>query len=362
MARMKKVTVRPKPSVGGTTKYVVDFHDLFGERKRLTYATKREAEEVKRGLLSQFANEQSSPGVLKRMSILDAVVMYDDLVSRGKACRKNEQNYLTRFRDFMKELGVDRVDGIAHLHLEQLQQKLRTEVSASTVNRMFSTYRHFLAKCVVWGSIAKNPTQTLGLLIAEPVERKVWTLEQATKVLEKLPKRYGDFLFAMAHGGFRNNEVRKLTWGDVDFDRDTLPAVTRKGGKGPRKRLVPMTAGLRQFLIELRERAFSEGRAGRTDVVFVNTLGNPIDNSALDKSVRKACEGLKYEKGLTPIGLRHFLVTELQDENQALEKIKSIVGHSAASKVTSNYTHLKLASLRAAMETTTQAQKLTRGG
>ena len=362
MARMRSVLLKTKTDVDGNIRYVLNYRDQFGNRKRPTFATKKEAELVKRDLLAEFAQESGHKVRAIQQTIVEACLEYDDTCSRGKASRKNERAYLAELVDyFCGVLKLKYVHQIKSLHVDKLQAHLAKKKAASTCNRQFNTYRHFFKKCVRWGALQVNPAEGLPSLAESAIKRKVWTVEQAIKLLETLPSFYGDFLFAMAQGGFRNNEVRKLTWKDVDFEKGVLPAVTKKGGGHERLRFVPMTEALREFLIWHRERCFAEGRARPEDNVFVNRAGNPVSNIGLNKAVNKAREELGYEKGLTPIGLRHFLVTEMQEENQALEKIKGVVGHSAASKVTSDYTHLGIRSLRAAMEATTQAKLLKRG-
>lgn len=368
----KSITITKIRNAKGETRYRVDYYDQWSRRQRPSFATEREAKEFKKEVtlkLSGRGDDQSSSDV----PIHEAIKKYDELKSASKASHSEERRYFEKMYGFLlDEIGIYSVQEIRPVHLEELQIFLRKRVSASTVNRHFNTYRNFFSCLMRWGFISKNPSEGLENLPINPTIRKVWNLEQVEAVLKEIQPHYGDFLFFMAHTGCRNKEARGLTWDDVDFGRRTILVRSMKGNRGARIRVVPLTQELALFLSGKLERARELGKGAGQDTVFFNTHGNPIQNQALDEAVREVAERLNEKAriagepeifdGLTPYGLRHFLVTSMQAENQAEEKIRRIVGHSANSNVTAGYTHLNIHHLRTALEATEQAQKLKRNG
>jgi integrase len=355
---VKSITISKITNAKGEIRYRVDYYDQWGRRCRPSFPTKREAEDHKKLLLQQFATGQreASPD---DMSIKDAIEKYGTLRSEGKVSKDQDRIYFHRLYDFLlDECGLYSVQEITPLHMEQFQALRATKVAGSTVNREFNTYRNFFTTLVRWGSIAKSPTDDLENLPVNPHLRKPWTVEQTQAVINVLPRLYGDFIFAMAVGGFRNVELRNMTWRDVDFERRVVIAKSRKNKGGLKARVVPMTQEMAIFFSTKRDQA-PMGMAVDSAPVFINSRRTVIDNWRLAEVVNRACEKLGFV-GLTAYGLRHSLVTEMQSQNLAEEKIKRIVGHSANSRVTAMYTHLNVQQLRDALESTEQAQKLTR--
>ncbi len=361
---MPSITIKKIEKAKGA-KYRLDYYTPWGQRRRVTVPSMKEAEEIKRTVLLGFIGADLTQAQMALITIADAVRKYTELVSARRASResfKQDKQCLQRLYDFLFDQGLTVAGEIEPIHLEALQRERAKAVANATINREFNVYRPFFKALVRWGFLAKSPIAELPQLAESPKERLIWRTEQVSQVLEKLPKCYGDFMFAMAHGGFRNSELRRLNWADVDFGQGVVWARSVKGGRGEKKRAVPMSGALRALLSEIREERFAKGMARATDAVFVNRFGNPIFNQALNDAVRAAREELGIEEKLTPYGLRHFLVTSLHEANESVEKIRMIAGHSPGSAVTSRYTHLGIESLREAIERTPQAQEVKRDG
>jgi integrase len=132
------------------------------------------------------------------------------------------------------------------------------------------------------------------------------------------------FLVA-AFTGLRLSELRALRWRAVDF-ADSLVHVERgytdDGGedlpKSYRVRSVPMMPQVGAVLTSLRQRAEF---IGDDDLVFVNTIGRPVDGAALYRRFIKAGEraGLRrlrfhdLRHSFGTMAVREFPITDVQE-------------------------------------------------
>ncbi|HWK26343.1 MAG TPA: site-specific integrase [Solirubrobacter sp.] len=128
-----------------------------------------------------------------------------------------------------------------------------------------------------------------------------------------------------AFTGLRLSELRALRWRSVDHD-DALVHVERgytdDGGenlpKSYRVRSVPMMPQVAAVLTALRTR---EHFTGDDDLVFVNTVGGPIDGAALYRRYVKAAEaaGLRrlrfhdLRHSFGTMAVREFPITDVQE-------------------------------------------------
>lgn len=144
-----------------------------------------------------------------------------------------------------------------------------------------------------------------------------------------------------AFTGLRLGELRALRWRQVSFERGALTvAAAMSAGqvespKWGKIRTVPLATAAAAALAQLAER----GRfVDQEDLVFSGPLGEPLDDSAIRRRLRRAQKAV----GLRPLrfhDLRHsfgsLVVRELDTT-----ALKSWMGHSKLS-TTERYTHAK---------------------
>jgi len=80
--------------------------------------------------------------------------------------------------------------------------------------------------------------------------------------------------------GFRNSELRFLTWPEVHFDRDVITLVNKEGFtlKSRESRTVPLNRELKEVLQPL---------AQQSGYCFLNTNGRQFDDKELSREFRK---------------------------------------------------------------------------
>src|SRR5215210_3706035 len=144
-----------------------------------------------------------------------------------------------------------------------------------------------------------------------------------------------------AFTGLRLGELRAVRWQDLSFERGTLTvAAAMSGGqvqspKWDRIRTVPLATPAAEELARLAER----GRfVDHSDLVFCGPLGNPLDDSALRRRLRRT----QQAAGLRPLrfhDLRHsFGSLVVRDVDTAT--LKEWMGHSKLA-TTERYLHAK---------------------
>ena len=125
--------------------------------------------------------------------------------------------------------------------------------------------------------------------------RPIYEADEIGTMLEHADPNEGVFLKFLLASGFRDREVRHVTWRDMDF-RNSLVRVTAKPlwGFGPKnweERAVPLPTALVEQLQKLRERR----NALPSQLVFPNSRGNP--DSENDMIVKRVATRAKLNCG-----------------------------------------------------------------
>ena len=180
---------------------------------------------------------------------------------------------------------------------------------------------------------------------------KALTMAQAEGVLRMSEgtRMHGYIVLALLTGA-RTEELRALTWGDVDLtgDPEAIPPVpphvavwrsVRPGGDTKTRKSRRTLALSRRCVIALelqrelqvRDRAAAGARWQEHGLVFASAVGTPLDPSHVRRAFRKAIEGVA---GLdpaewTPRELRHSFVSLLSDNGIPIDEIARLVGHSS---------------------------------
>lgn len=156
--------------------------------------------------------------------------------------------------------------------------------------------------------------------------------------------RDADLFRVLLHTGLRLGELRALRWAAVDlearmlFVRAAVSAGTEKDPKGRRYRVVPLSKGALAALRSQSERSIFDGP---DDYVFCGRLGERLDDSALRRRYRAACQaaGLRRVK---LHGLRHAAGSLLARAGTPVE-VRDFMGHAKLS-TTDRYLSAKFSS------------------
>ncbi len=173
------------------------------------------------------------------------------------------------------------------------------------------------------------------------------THEEADLLLDNLLKRsqqLHDMALLSLHCGPRAGEIFDLTWGSVDFERDSIVLLDTKSGKN---RTVYMTNEVKQMLM-------SKTRGGPTDLVFIDRKGVKIKE--VSNAFGRAIKELGFNDGIEDPRLkayfhtlRHTSASWMVQNGEDLYTVKELLGHSTLA-MTERYSHLAKDNLKNAVK------------
>ncbi len=300
--------------------------------KREIRQAKRRKEEVKQITLKTFFNETYYP-IAKLSKKFDTY-------------RKEDEH----FRLYIDQvIGDTPVLKIVPLHLERIKKHMLDAGKAPrTIEYVFATIRQIWNMAKRDGLVEiESPTKKVKLPKISNARLRFLTHEEADALLEELKSKsmqLHNISLVSLHCGLRASEIFRLTWGDLDFDHETLTLRDTKSG---RTRYQPMTDEVKAML-----RALERGNAN--GCVFTNRKGKKIEK--ISNAFPRAVEKLGFNKGITDRrqrlvfhSLRHTYASWLVEDGTDLYAVKELMGHSTMA-VTERYSHLKQETLRKAVK------------
>ena len=253
----------------------------------------------------------------------------------------------------LDDLGSQRLSDIRRGDLQALIDRLLGEGrSGSTIRNVLMPIRVIYRHALERDEVNVNPTQNLRLPNGHKARERAASATEASSLLAPLPDDVREIYACAFYAGLRRGELRAIRWSDVDLAAgiirvsrgwdDVAGEIAPKSAKGIRT--VPITALLRDHLVELKARSVRDGN----DFVFGPKRDRPFTPSYIRKQAADAWTAENKKRAekkrplLVPIGLhecRHTFVSLMHDAGLSLERIGDYVGHSS-SYMTDRYRHL----------------------
>src|SRR5581483_8535154 len=227
---------------------------------------------------------------------------------------------------------------------------LATGISARTVARHLSCFRHFYSYLLDEGEIRREPTRNL------PVPKQWKTIPRALsqsdfeKMLASVEKGrfYGlelrdrAMLLTFFGPGWRESELVNLKLEDVDFDSGFAKVWA---GKGEKDGVVPLSppaiAALRKYIEDGRP---AQDKGQNLPWVFLSRAGRQITRQEICIRVQKISERALGRR-VSPHWLRHGFATALIEGGADIRDVQVLMRHSDLG-TTMIYIHLDLKYLR----------------
>ncbi len=251
------------------------------------------------------------------------------------------RHYTAYGRRCIEALGQVRAHEITPAEVQKYLHRRAQSVSGVTSNKDLQ----FILAAFRWAvrvrRIARNPfpTGALRRFREMPRERELSRDEQA-RILAELPERYRPLLHLAIATGLRQDNLCKLEWSWVDFERGkvSIPATRHKNRK---PHVVVMSPGVREILLALPTRV-----AGRR-YVFEALLGGhegawagkPVNAHNFMATIWRPALKRAGIENLHWHDLRHTTATRLSDKGVPIQKIQRVLGQRSIQS-TKIYTHV----------------------
>jgi len=313
---------------------------INGQRKRLTFDTEAEA---KIWELSQKADVWAEEEAKASGTILTALSAGNKYLDMAEKCmvRKTYMEKKLAIKNLFK--GVDPNIEMSKITTEQATEALALGAEKRTGNAINGDRKNLRA----WWNWCKkhlklkgdNPFADMDLLPEERSPRIIPRKQDVETLLNKEQGMIRNMLLTMLHTAARADEVFRMKWGDLDFERRTVRLWTRKRKGGTMEfDLLPMTEELREVLLEHKKTAISV-------FVFCQDDGQPLHHD-LD-IMEKLCQKHDLPKfGFH--GIRHLSASMMDEAGKSLAVIQLMLRHKNA-MTTAKYLH-SLRGLRAEMD------------
>lgn len=264
------------------------------------------------------------------MDFLTVCNLYLDWSQRRHAKKTHEYKRMV-FKCFISHHGNLEISQITPQHLHEY---LNTRPS----NHNYNAHRKDLCALFTFAiqqlqTIEKNPCWTLEKLPEDRKEKKIPTYEEFLRLLAAASKDERPLLVILAHTMARVDEILRLTWQDVNFEKEIVVLWTRKNAASEyRPRSIPMNRDLSNTLMSMWKRRKQE------KWVFYNAKEDDRYNRR-PKLMRSLCRRAGIDGNYGFHAIRHFVATYSHDVLKVPTGVLSgILGHESK-RTTEIYLH-----------------------
>jgi len=273
----------------------------------------------------------------------------------------------------------ERYKGVVTQFLEHLDKKVKRDIShvsvadvagfrdaaasrlaIGSVNLMLKILRVAFASARRDGLIDSNPAERVQILKrSKDAGRRAFTLPELRRILDSANDEWRGMIIFGIYTGQRLGDLAKLTWQNLDLQRQELRLVTGKTG---RQQILPLAAPLLRHIeglpagdqpdAPLFPRAYDiverQGRAGNLSNQFYGILvASGLATKKSHKSTGKGRSAKREQNEISFHSLRHTATTLLKSAGVSEAVAMEFVGHDSAS-VSRNYTHIEIETLKQA--------------
>lgn len=210
-------------------------------------------------------------------------------------------------------------NGGSHYRAPLAKGLTRKGNSPTTVNAAIAFLRHVFAIGIKAGILYQNPASVLP---KKKPNRKLLRLPNKSQfaeivsIIRSTPgwgRKVGDFVEGLAYSGARVGELRRLTWGHIDFEKGMIAIPGEKTEAAPR--VVPMTGKFRELMLRMK---------GNQKLQHDVTIFEVREAS---ESLAGACRKIGVPH-MTHHDLRHLFATTCIESGVDVPTVSRWLGHS----------------------------------
>ena len=302
--------------------------------RSLRTKSKRQADEYLREFEYQLAARQLGQAAdigLDRLR--DEYLAHSKTTKSPSTYERSDLPRVNRFVDYLAHHGVALASQITQAHVERYQELIIKQLSPASVRNCVFTASGLLSFAVRRGYLSVNVAKSVDKIKAPKNPPRYLSFDEWAIVRTVAEDTSLWPLVATAYyTGFRNSELRYLTWPEIGFDRDVITLTNKEGFtlKSKQSRTVPLNGDLKAILSPMRQRrgyCFADDR-GRQ-------FGATQLTRAFKRLIVKPC-GLPHFSLHT---LRHTFASHLVMKGVDIYRVSQWLGHSSVN-TTMIYAHL----------------------
>jgi integrase len=243
----------------------------------------------------------------------------------------------------LPEFGATRLADLRRPDLQEFADGLSGALSPSAIKVTLLPVRAVLRRAVGRGEVAVNPCDGLELAAVRGGRERIAPPTEAEALIGALTQTDRPIWATAMYAGLRRGELMALRVEDVDLangvirvelgwdEKDGEIALKSRAGR----RRVPITAALRDFLVEHRMAAEREGG----DLLFGKTATEPFYAKSLQARADKAWKAAKLER-ITLHECRHTFASLMIAAGVNAKALSTFMGHASISITLDRYGHL----------------------
>ena len=220
-----------------------------------------------------------------------------------------------------------------------LTQERDKDFSSAHKFNMITAFKLLMSFCYNKGYCKTNIAKQVKQIKRRVKERPYLSEEELEKLFEELDHPIiKPAVFTLYYAGLRINECIKLTFDDVDFDKNLI--IVKKD-KENQTRSIPINYKLRDELIYYLDNS----RIDNNTENFFSTRTGKISEGYVNRILQESAVKAGIDKHISCHILRHSFASNLVLKGVNIHKVQKLLGHTSL-KTTSIYLHANINELR----------------
>ncbi len=314
--------------------YIYWTHNGKKHGKSLRAKSKRVADEYLKEFEYRLAKKELGQDIdISLDRLRDEYLEYSKSTKKATTYKRHDVPRVNRFLDYLKSQGLSKGSEITQGNAENYQKELLKSQSPVSVRHCMYAASGLLSFAVRRGYLSQNVLKSVQKVKVEKNPPRYLSFEEWEKVKQVARETYLWPLVATAYyTGFRNSELRFLTWKEVDFQRNTVTLTNKEGFslKNRESRSVPLNRELREILLPMKR---ADGYC------FINRRGGQFAETEVCAEFKRL---IVKPSGIPHFSLqtfRHTFASHLVMKGVSIYKVSQWLGHRSVN-TTMIYAHL----------------------
>ena len=230
----------------GKNWYVDIYHE--GRRIRKKVGSKKDAENAIIAIQADIFRGEFKFSNNRRIKFEKFADEYLNKYSKiNKRSWKRDESSLKNLLPYFKEMILPK---ITPKHIEDYKKLRLEKVKPPTVNRELALLKNMFTIATKWRYFdGENPVRQVKLFQERELEMRILKKDEIDRLIENACDHLKAIIIVAFNTGMRRDEILKLRWNDIDFDKYYIYVKETKGG---RSRKIPMNSLVAETLKDIK--------------------------------------------------------------------------------------------------------------